>query len=125
LAGREGEKYGLACYQPISFKQLVIWLSAGGSYLAVTIAAVNRAALSGLKRYGSCLAAIRARGREALTLGKRISPVALIAGAIAGAVAFCFPCLAAIGAALGLIGIASLLEIFLFGYSKRKRIIAI
>ena len=100
-----------------------------GSYLAVTIAAVYRSALAGLERHGSCLAAIGANGGEHLAW--RCGPVAAIsiaAVSIAVAaipVALRFPCLTALGAAFGLVGIASRLELLLFPGAKRKRFSAV
>jgi hypothetical protein len=87
-----------------------------GSYLAKTIAAVNRPALTRLERHGSFLAAFGANRREHLATAPR---------AIAVAITLCFPCLTAFGAAFGLVGIASLLELLLFLGSESKGITAI
>jgi hypothetical protein len=89
-----------------------------GSYLTVTIAAVNRSVLSGLERHGSFLAAFSANRREHLAM-------AIASVSIAVAKALCFPCLTAFGTAFGLIGVASLLELLLFLGAKGKGITAI
>jgi hypothetical protein len=122
--GMGEKKYGPACDQPIlSFFGVRLPLR---FYLAVTIAAVNRTALSGLKGDGSRLAAVRTGSGERLAGGGAIGTVAGIAIASApGGAAVCLACLTAFGAAFGLIGIAPLLELLLFRYSEGEGIVAI
>ena len=119
------KEYGPA----ITPAHIVFYRLPGGFNFAVAIAAIDRSALSGLEGYGSRLAAIGTSSRERLAGGRRSAvPVvagvaAVVAAASGGAVGF--PCLPAIGAALGLVGIAPLLDLLLFRYSEGKGIIAI
>src|SRR4030042_5737448 len=76
-------------------------LSAGSDF-TVAIATVHRLVTAGFKRYLGILAALGAFYREHLTT--------LSIARAAVSVALCFPCLAARGAALGLIGVALRLE---------------
>jgi hypothetical protein len=91
------------------------WLPAR-SYFAITIAAVNRPALSRLERHGSFLAAISAYRRVHLAMAYRT---------IAVTIALCFSSLTAFGTAFGLIGVASRLELLLFLGAESKGITAI
>jgi hypothetical protein len=93
-------------------------------YFAVAIAAIDRSALTGLEGYGSSLAAIGTYSRVHLPRGG-VTGVPASKAVAAVAEAFCFPCLTAVGAALGLIGVASGLELLLFLNTKGKGIIAI
>ena len=98
----------------------------GVSYLAVTIAAINGSALSGLEGYGSCLAAFRACCGERLARGEgavAVTRKTAAAGAAAGT--FCFAGRTAFGTALGLIGVTPLLELFLFFYGEGEFFAAI
>ena len=84
-------------------------------YFAVAITAIHWSALTGLERYFSFLATLRAYCREHLAS----RPVAIITIAVATvSVLACFPCLTAFGAALRLVSIASRLEMFLFLNAK-------
>jgi hypothetical protein len=100
-------------------------------YFAITIAAIDWSALTGLEWYGSYLAAIGANCRVHLARRGTIASISVaitivtVAIAATAAKAFCFPCLTAFGAALGLVGIASRLELLLFYSAKGKGIIAI
>jgi hypothetical protein len=79
----------------------------------VAITAIHRSTLTGLERYFSVLATIRAHCRE--HLASRSVTIAIISIAVATvSVLACFPCLAAFGATLGLVSITSRLELFLF-----------
>ena len=91
-------------------------LSAGFDF-TVAIATVHRFVTAGFKGHLSILTALGAFCREHLPLGS-------VARATVS-VTFCFPCLAARGTALGLVSIASRLELFLFLSAKGKSIAAI
>jgi hypothetical protein len=94
------------------------------SYFTVAIAAIDRSSLTGLEGYGSCFAAIGTNRRVHLPRG-RVTGVSISIAVAAVAKALRFPCLTAFGAAFGLVGIASGLELLLFLNAKGKGIIAI
>jgi hypothetical protein len=101
------------------------------SYFAEAIAAVDRSALAGLEGNCSFLATVGANGGE--HLARRRRTVATISVAVVVipevvtiiAVALRFSSLTAIGAALGLVGIASGVELLLLLSAKGKGFSAI
>jgi len=99
--------YGSKCAQP---------------YFTVAITAIHRSALTGFKRYFSFLATLGAHCRKHLASGGIAVAIITIA---AVSVLSCFPSLTAFGATLGLVCIASRLELFLFLSAKGKSIPAI
>lgn len=101
--------YGSKCAQP---------------YFTVAITAIHWSALTGFKRYFSFLATLGAHCREHLASGGIAMAIITIA-IIAVAVLSCFPGLTAFGTTLGLVCIASRLELFLFLSAKGKSIPAI
>ena len=93
-------------------------------YFTVAITAVHRSALTGFKRYFSFLATLGAHCREHLA-SRGIAAAIITIAVVAVSVLSCFPSLTALGATLGLVGIASRLELFLFLSAKGKSIPAI
>jgi hypothetical protein len=101
--------YGSKCAQP---------------YFTVAITAIHRSALTGFKWYLSLLATLGAHCWEHLASGG-IAMAIMTVAVVAVSVLSCFPSLTAFGATLGLVCIASRLELFLFLSAKGKSIPAI
>ena len=98
------------------------------TYLTIAVAAVDRSTLAWFEWYGSRFTTSSANSREHLAAGciaEAAGAVAAFVAVAAVAGAFCFPCLAAFGAAFRFVGITSRTELFLLLNAERKGIVAV